>query len=164
MPNLKVPKCKYTSGGRLVTNLSYKYYDSGSDLHQLLYRNLHALVYFNHIISTRVPFQLEFVLVQVVSKNLKYSSVKETWLRLTSSSSAIVVSDANCKIAVGAYTACLRYTCPSVITELARAVGLGILDFVDFINRRNGNDEGEERGYDDEGSEFHDSGFLLLLW
>ena len=78
MPNLKVPKCKYTSGGRLVTNLSYKYYDSGSDLHQLLYRNLHALVYFNHIISTRVPFQLEVVLVQVVSKNLKYSSVKET--------------------------------------------------------------------------------------
>ena len=77
---------------------------------------------------------------------------------------AIVVSDADWKITVGACAACLRYTCPSVITKLARAVSLGFLDVVSVISRRDGNDEGEESGYDSEGTEFHGSGFVLLFW
>ena len=83
----------------------------------------------------------------------------ETWLRLTSISSASG-NEAHSVIAMGAWAAWVWYACPRVITHLPLAPSRRFLDVVNVISRSGGYDEGEEDSY----NKFHGSGFVLLFW
>jgi hypothetical protein len=91
----------------------------------------------------------------------------ETWLRLTLSSKAIFNNLIAWVFAGEATAACGWYTRPRIKTRIplvnARCGGVDV-NVIGWQSRRICHDEGEEAGYDSEGSEFHGSGFVLLFW